>query len=31
MIEKVVETWYRVAAGELPEALDGMLADDVVF
>ena len=30
MIEKVVETWHRFLAGE-PEALDGLLADDVVF
>ncbi len=31
MIKKVVETWHRVVAGELSEALDGLLADDVVF
>ena len=31
MIEKVVETWPRFLAGELPEALDCLLADDVVF
>jgi hypothetical protein len=31
MIKKVVETWHRVVAGELPEALDGLLADDLVF
>jgi hypothetical protein len=31
MIEKVVETWHRFLAGERPEALDGLLADDVVF
>ena len=31
MIEKVVETWHRYLAGELPEALGGLLADDVVF
>ena len=31
MIKKVVETWHRIIAGELPEALDGLLADDVVF
>ena len=31
MIEKVVETWHRFLAGELPEALGGLLADDVVF
>jgi hypothetical protein len=30
MIEKVVETWHRFLAGERPEALDGLLADDVV-
>ena len=28
MIKKMVETWHRVIAGELPEALDGLLADD---
>lgn len=28
MIEKVVETWHRFLAGELPEALDGLLADE---
>lgn len=31
MIAKVVETWHRFVAGELPEALDGLLADEVVF
>lgn len=31
MIEKVVETWHRFLAGELPEVLDSLLADDVVF
>ena len=31
MIKKVVETWYRVVAGELSEALDGPPADDAVF
>ena len=30
MIEKVVETWRRFVAGEGPEALDGLLANDVV-
>jgi hypothetical protein len=30
MIANVVETWHRVLAGERPEALDGLLADDVV-
>ena len=31
MIKKVVEAWHRVVAGELPEALESLLADDVVF
>jgi hypothetical protein len=31
MIKKVVETWHRIVAGELREALDGLLAGDVVF
>ena len=31
MIKQVVETWDRVVAGERPEALDGLLADNVVF
>jgi hypothetical protein len=31
MIEKVVEAWHRFVAGELPEGLHGLLADDVVF
>jgi hypothetical protein len=31
MIEPVVETWHRFAAGERPEALEDLLADDVVF
>ena len=31
MIEKGVETWHRFVAGEVPGALDGLLADDVVF
>jgi ketosteroid isomerase-like protein len=31
MIKKVVELWHRVVAGERPEALAGVLADDVVF
>jgi hypothetical protein len=31
MIKEVVETWQRVVAGERPEVLDGLLADDVVF
>lgn len=31
MIEQVVQKWERFLAGELPEGLDGLLADDVVF
>jgi ketosteroid isomerase-like protein len=31
MIEKVVENWHRFRAGELPDALVRLLADDVVF
>jgi ketosteroid isomerase-like protein len=31
MIKKVVEAWHRVVASERSEALDGLLADDVVF
>jgi hypothetical protein len=31
MVGKVVETWQRFVVGELPEALDDLLADDVVF
>jgi hypothetical protein len=31
MIEQVVERWQRFLAGDLPEGLDGLLADDVVF
>src|SRR3954447_14739476 len=30
-IEDVVERWHRQLAGELPEGLEGLLADDVVF
>jgi hypothetical protein len=30
-IENVIERWHRHLAGELPEGLDGLLADDVVF
>jgi len=30
-IEQVVERWHRHLAGELPEGLAGLLADDVVF
>ena len=31
MIQKVVETWRGAVAGGVSEALDGLLADDVVF
>ncbi|SRR6266567_1780463 len=31
MIEQVVERWQRYLAHDLPEGLDGLLADDVVF
>ncbi len=31
MIEQVVERWQRFLASDLPEGLDGLLADDVVF
>ena len=31
MIEQVVEKWEQFLAGELPEGLAGLLADDVVF
>lgn len=31
MIEQVVETWHRIVAGKAPDALDDLLADDVVF
>ena len=30
-IQSVIERWHRHLAGELPEGLDGLLADDVVF
>src|SRR3954451_960783 len=30
-IEQVVDKWHRHMAGELPDGLDGLLADDVVF
>lgn len=30
-IENVIERWHRHLAGELPEGLDGLLAEDVVF
>lgn len=30
-IENVIERWHRHLAGELPEGLDSLLADDVVF
>jgi hypothetical protein len=31
MIDAVVEQWHRFMRGELPEALDDLLADEVVF
>ena len=31
MIEQVVERWHRFITGNLPEGLDTLLADDVVF
>jgi hypothetical protein len=31
MIEQVIGRWQRFLAGDLPEGLDGLLADDVVF
>jgi hypothetical protein len=31
MTDKVVGIWHRFLAGERPEALDGLLGDDVVF
>jgi len=31
MIEDVIDRWHRHLAGELPGALDELLADDVVF
>ena len=31
MIEKCVEDWHRLLAGDLPGGLDEILADDVVF
>jgi hypothetical protein len=31
MIEHVVEQWHRYLRGELPDGLDGLLDDDVVF
>lgn len=31
MIEQVVETWHRIVSGKAPDALDDLLADDVVF
>jgi hypothetical protein len=30
-IQSVIERWHQHLAGELPEGLDGLLADDVVF
>lgn len=31
MIEEVIERWHRHLRGEAPDALDELLADDVVF
>ncbi len=31
MITEVIEQWHRYLKGEFPEALDELLADDVVF
>lgn len=31
MIEQVIERWERFLTGELPEGLEGLLAEDVVF
>ena len=31
MIERVVEQWHRYLKGELPDGLDDLLDDDVVF
>lgn len=31
MIERVLEAWHRIVRGESSEALDALLADDVVF
>jgi hypothetical protein len=31
MIEQVIERWHRFIAGNLPEGLEILLADDVVF
>ena len=31
MIEQVVQKWERFLAGDLPEGLDGLLSEDVVF
>lgn len=31
MIEKVIETWEQFVSGALPDALESLLADDVVF
>ena len=31
MIDDVIARWHRYLAGELPGALDALLADDVVF
>lgn len=31
MIEKCIEDWHKVIRGELPDGLDALLADDVIF
>ena len=31
MIEQLVEQWHRFLADDLPDGLDGLLAEDVVF
>jgi hypothetical protein len=31
MIAEVIEQWHRYLKGQLPEALDELLADDVIF
>lgn len=31
MIDDVIARWHRYMDGELPDGLDGLLADDVVF
>jgi len=31
MIAEVIEQWHRYLRGQFPEALDELLADDVIF